>query len=129
MLVESKVMKFNDEELQLAQLFKAFGLEWQPSVGDYVLDQSDLINKSSPFQERVYFILDLELFVRRAGSLENLKERVCWLPDWHQARQILSKLGLSTQETIQHLIDSGAFENNVERTELYRLIETKITGG
>ncbi len=127
MLVDSKVMKFTDEELQLAQLFKAYGLDWQPSVGDYVLDQSEMINKSSPFQDRVYFILDLDLFIRRAGSLEMLKDRVCWLPDWHQARQILLKLGLSTQETIQHLIQSGAFEKCSERTELYRLIETKIT--
>ncbi len=106
-------------------IFKAYGLDWQPSVGDYVLDQSEMINKSSPFRTESTLSSTWTCSFGRAGSLEMLKDRVCWLPDWHQARQILRKLGLSTQETIQHLIQSGAFEKCSERTELYRLIRNQ----
>jgi hypothetical protein len=64
------MLKFCEEELDLAQLFKAFGLEWTPQCGHYVLDQSKLIDCSSPFQERVFFILDLKHFLRRAENME-----------------------------------------------------------
>lgn len=119
---------FSDEELELAQLFKAFGLEWTPCPGMYVLDQSDLIECDSPFQGRVFFILDLKHFLRRAGTLEQLKDRVCWLPTWEQARRLLADMGVPPGPIAQRLIDSRALVDGTERLELYRMIEERITG-
>lgn len=122
-------MKFSNEEIELAQLFKAFGLEWTPACGQYVLDQSGLIECASPFQPRVFFILDLKHFLRRCQTLDELKQRMCWLPDWQQARQVLEQLGVRSADVAQRLMDTRAIEHGCERLELYRLIEEQLTGG
>lgn len=119
---------FSADELELAQLFKAFGLDWTPRPGMYVLDQSDLIECSSPFQDRVFFILDVKHFLRRSGTIDQLKDRVCWLPTWEQARQVLSDLGVPAAPIAQRLMDSRALIEGTERLELYRMIEERITG-
>lgn len=120
-------MKFSQSELELAQLLKAYGLEWTPQCGQYVLDQSGLIEQESPFQPNVFFILDLKHFLRRAGTLEELKQRMCWLPDWQDARQLLQTMGVTSADVRRRLLDSQALENQTERLELYRLLEEHMT--
>lgn len=122
-------MKFSNQEIELAQLFKAHGLEWTPQCGQYVLDQAQLIQCASPFQPQVYYILDLKHFLRRSGTLEELKQRMCWLPDWQDARQLLQQMGVSSATVAQRLVQSRAIESNSERLELYRLIEEQLAGG
>lgn len=121
-------MHFCDEELELAQLFKAYGIEWQPAVGMYVLDQSELIEVPSPFQDRVYFILDLKHFLRRSGTLEELRERICWLPTYEQARELLFAAGVPHRSVAKRLVKSGAIDSGSERLELYRMIEDHLSG-
>ncbi|HBE71751.1 MAG TPA: hypothetical protein DDW52_26710 [Planctomycetaceae bacterium] len=121
-------MHFCGEELELAQLFKAYGIDWQPSVGMYVLDQSELIEVPSPFQDRVYFILDLKHFLRRSGSLGELKERVCWLPTYEQARTFLFEAGVPHRAVAKRLSNAGAIDSGNERLELYRMIEDHLSG-
>lgn len=121
-------MKFSAEEIALAQLFKAYGLEWQPTCGQYVLDQANLIEVPSPFQPKIYYILDLKHFLRRAGTIENLKQHMCWLPDWEQARDILESLGVSSEAVAERLRASNALADRSERLELYRFVEEAMTG-
>jgi hypothetical protein len=127
-LGEMSGVNFVPEELELAQAFKAYGLDWTPSVGHYVLDQSHLIECESPFQDRVFFILDLKHFLRRSETVEHLKERVCWLPTWEQARDLLRTQGVPAQLITQRLQANQALERGTERLELYRLIEDLVTG-
>lgn len=119
---------FTDDELELAQLFKAYGLEWTPSPGQFVLDQSHLIEVPSPFQERVYFILDLRHFVRRSGNIEELKQRMCWLPTWEDARRLLRQFSVADAEVSRRVCETGALAAGRERLELYRIIEDCLTG-
>lgn len=126
---KNRFMSFSDEELELAQLFKAYGLCWEPAQGHYVLDQSQLLPHRSPFQERVFFILDVNQFIRRAGSLDNLKEGMCWLPTFEQVRNYLREQGVSDDAVAVHLAQTKAIENGSERLELYRLMEECLTGG
>jgi hypothetical protein len=121
-------MKFTPEELELAQTLKKQGLSWTPQCGHYVLDQTELIECASPFQEHVYFILDLKHFLRRSGTMEELTRRVCWLPDWHDARDLLRQFGISSQDVAQHLLATNAIESGTERLELYRMIERHLSG-
>lgn len=120
--------KFSEAEIALAQLFKAYGLDWSPAPGHYVLDQSELIECGSPFQGRVFFILDLKHFLRRCGTLTELKQRMCWLPDWDDARQILRDLSVDSRWVAERLQTSRAIESGTERLELYRMIEESLTG-
>jgi len=120
--------KFSEDEIELAQLFKAYGLDWSPAPGHYVLDQSELIECGSPFQGRVFFILDLKHFLRRCSTLTELKQRMCWLPDWDDARQILRDLSVDSRLVAERLQMSCAIESGSERLELYRMIEESLTG-
>lgn len=125
----AKANPFTEEELELAQLFKAYALEWTPLPGQYVLDQEHVLPHESPFQPHVFFILDLDHFVRYTGSVERFREAFCWLPTWEQARQILRELGVSDAELCSILSDSQAFSRGEERLQLYRMIEDAMTGG
>lgn len=127
-LSRDSVVRFSDEELDIAQLLKAYGLPWKPACGHYVLDQSQLINRTSPFQDRVFFILDMSHFLRLAGSEERMVEGLCWLPTWEQAREILRNEQVDDRVVEQRLKESGAIVSGTERLELYRLIEESITG-
>ncbi len=120
---------FTDDELKLAQLFKAYGLEWTPTPGQYVLDQGHLIEVPSPFQDRVYFILDLKHFLRRGGTVEELKKRLCWLPTWEEARELLRRFSIADTAVSDRLCETNAIARGCERLELYRMIEDCITGG
>ncbi len=115
-------MAFSADELELAQLLKNRGLAWTPTPGHYVLDESELIERESPFQDRIYFILDLKHFLRRAGTLEELKQRVCWLPTWEQARDLLRHQGVTDEAMAQQLRATQAIERATERLELYRML-------
>lgn len=121
-------IKFSSEELELAQLLKAYGLCWTPEVGHYALDQAGLIECESPFQDRVFFILDLKHFLRRSQSIEGLVSGMCWLPTWEQARQVLREQNVDAGRISEHLKATNAIARGDERLELYRLIESSITG-
>ena len=77
----------------------------------------------------VFFILDLKHFLRRSETIENLKERVCWLPTWEQMRQLLREHDVSDQTVVEHLELTQAIGRGTERLELYRLFEERLTGG
>jgi hypothetical protein len=119
---EMSVMLFGDEEITLARQMRKYGLPWEPGVGHYVFDEAGLIEVPSPFQERVYFILDMKHFLRRAGSIEALKAGMFWLPQWHQARRIVRSLGIADAMLARKLAEGRAFESDAELRTLYRLI-------
>jgi hypothetical protein len=119
-------MHFSAEQIELAHQLKAAGLAWQPAVGHYVHDPTELIEQPSPFQERVYFILDLKHFLRRAGTVAVLAERLVWLPQWHQVRGLLAEQGVSDATVQARLVESTALLRGKELTDLYRLLLERL---
>jgi hypothetical protein len=115
-------MPFSDEEITLARQMRTRGLPWEPAVGHYVYDETGLIEVPSPFQPRVYFILDMKHFLRRAGDIESLKSRMFWLPQWHQARGLARDLGITDTKLAERLADEQAFESGAELRVFYQLI-------
>jgi hypothetical protein len=127
---EVVVMLFSDEQIALARQMREHGLPWRPAVGHYVLDETELIEIPSPFQQRVYYILDMKHFLRRAGSVEALTDRMLWLPQWHQAREIAREMGISDAAVARQVADETVFAANAELSALYRLILSALrTGG
>lgn len=122
-------VSFSPAELQLAQELKTLGLAWTPGCGQYVLDLCHLIECDSPFEGRVFYILELKHFLRRAQSMEHLRECLCWLPTWEQARRLLEELGVGPEQVVQHLTDTQALANGSERLELYRMIAQVLPAG
>lgn len=119
-------MRFTDREIALATQLKQHGLPWTPRPGHYVHDPESLIEAPSPFQDRVYFILDLKHFLRRSGTIERLTQSMVWLPDWKQTRSLLSDHGLNDHEVGQHLFHQSAYTGGDELACLYELLLNRL---
>ena len=91
---------------------KAAGLVWDPQVGCFVWDPEQTIPAPSPFGNRIYFVLNLNRFLQFYQNTEELREKLVWLPTWHQARLLLQRMGDegkrtggSAEEMFLHLYD------------------------
>ena len=113
---------FTDEVCQTAKLMKEKGLTWQPHVGCFVWDEKGIIEVSSPFPNRIYFILNLGHFLKRFETVENIADKLVWLPTWHQARQICKNLDIPEQEIVHVMEKSDLAEPGTELVRLYKLI-------
>ena len=76
-----------------ARELKEAGLLWEPQVGCFLWDPEQTIPAPSPFGERIYFVLNLNRFLQFYRDFDELKEKLVWLPTWHQARLLLLRLG------------------------------------
>jgi hypothetical protein len=113
---------FEPRHLEMALSLKKRGLAWKPHVGCFVWDFKEQIEADSPFPQRIYFILNLNRFIKLFGSLESVADNLVWLPSWHQARLIAAGLGIN-REKIQALwSDETTASPGDELLELYGLI-------
>lgn len=119
---------FSLDEIALARRLRDAGLPWTPAVGHYVYDERGIIEAPSPFQERVYFILDLKHFLRRSETIDGLIRAMFWLPDWRQTRALLRARGVPDETVISHLSRERAMEQGAELIALYRLLLAKLEG-
>jgi hypothetical protein len=117
---------FNEDHLHLAQNMKKSGLEWKPHVGCFVWDAEKHIEAESPFPLRVYFILSLPRFISGFGSLENVAQKLVWLPTWHQARLIASRLGVDNDRIVSIWTPDLLPTPGEELYVIYRLIIEKL---
>ena len=111
---------FDEQHLQLAGRLKQRGLPWTPHVGCFVWDPAAHIEADSPFPMRIYFILSLPRFIGIFGSLEEMVDKLVWLPTWHQARLLALRLSVDPQK-MTALLSSGPPPGE-ELLGLYRLI-------
>ena len=83
---------FSSELCKIAEQLKQNDLTWHPHVGCFIWDKNKHIKVTSPFPNRIYFILNLGHFLKIFQTLKKIKENLIWLPTWHQARQICKQL-------------------------------------
>lgn len=119
-------MQFSAQEMYWAKQLHEFGLPWEPCPGHYVWDVAGFIEQPSPFQEGVYFILDLKHFLRRTGTLDTFKASMIWLPTWHDARAILAAMGVADTVIAEELQAQSALEHGEELLTLYLLIASHL---
>lgn len=112
-------MRLSTNEIELARRMRDAGLAWEPAVGHFVYDEAGLIEVESPFQPRVYFILDMKHFLRRAETVARLKEAMFWLPQWDQTRALLRERGVGNETIARHLQETRAIEDGRELIVLY----------
>lgn len=85
----------------LALDLKRSGLPWTPHVGCFVWDPEHRIAPESPFPNRVYFILSLPRFQDLLGSLDAVRDKLVWLPTWHQACLLCRRYAVDDTEARQ----------------------------
>ena len=119
-------MIFSEQEIEIAKKIHELDLQWQPKAGQYVFDLKGVIEKSSPFQTGVYFILDIKHFLRIVGPIEEIKAAMCWLPLWEDCRNILKNLAIPWNQIENRLNKKSAFQKGRERLVLYEMILEKL---
>ncbi len=88
---------FDRQLCEMAAELKEAGLIWSPHVGCFVWDRDEHITVASPFPGRIYFILNLGRFLEIFKSIDNMTEKLIWLPSWHQARLLCDRHGVDKQ--------------------------------
>ena len=123
----SAVLRFSDEEIEVARQLRRDGLSWEPKAGHYVYDETGFCKQGSPFQEKVYFILNYPYFMRAVGGLQRFKEIMLWLPTWDDVREILRDLDIDDEEVARFLRERRAIEAGQERLALYEYVHSRLT--
>ena len=85
---------FSENVKLRARELKHKGLPWKPHVGCFVWDEQGMIEVPSPFPGDIYFILNMGHFLKIFGSIESMKDKLVWIPTWHQAGLIAWQLGI-----------------------------------
>jgi hypothetical protein len=112
-----------DESICMRALeMKRNGLIWRPHVGCFVWDPEEFIKPASPFPGRIYFILSISRFLEIFDSIEEIIEKLVWLPTWHQAMLVCRQLGVldDISETMRESF--RAFSQDKGLFEIYGLI-------
>lgn len=115
-------LPFEDRHCQIAASLKQAGLSWTPHVGCFVWDRDRHLNVPSPFPNNIYFILNLGHFLRLLGSVDDLREKLIWMPTWHQARLLCRQLGIPDLAVMKSLSSDEAFAAGQDLVALYSLL-------
>ncbi len=115
-------MNFTDDEIQLAKRLRDRGIPWVPSVGHYVLDEHSIVERGSPFQPGVYFILNHEHFMKLAGGADRFFDTMLWLPTWEDCRTVLRQLGVPDSDVVDRVMQMDAIPAGRERESLYAMM-------
>ena len=119
-------MPFDQQHCQGAAQLKKRGLPWTPHVGCFVWDPHEIIEVTSPFPGRVYFILNLGHFLRIFGSLEEICKNLVWLPTYHQARLLCDQVGVDREEISAVLGSAENIRAGDELLALYKMILCRL---
>ena len=116
-------MPFDERVCRQAMAMKKNGLVWRPQVGCFVWDPDEFIKPTSPFPDRIYFILSLAIFIEIFDTIDQVAEKLVWLPTWHQARLVCRQLGLTDENLeIWQQRDLTSPSPVEELLQIYRLI-------
>ena len=108
---------------QAAKKLKQRGLDWTPHAGCFVWDEFKTITVPSPFPNHIYFILNLGHFLKIFGTIQNLREKMVWIPTEYQAHQLAQKIGNITEQSDTLTVHSDPL---IRLTALYELLEIAL---
>ena len=117
---------FDLRHCQAAAQLKERGLPWTPHVGCFVWDPDEIMEVTSPFPGRIYFILNVGHFLRIFGSLEEISRKLVWLPTHHQARLLCDQVGVTQEEVSAVLASAEGIRAGDELLVLYKMILNKL---
>ena len=115
---------FDERVYEKAAELKQAGLPWHPHVGCFVWDPEGIIKVSSPFPNRIYFILNMNHFLKRFDSVENMQKSLVWIPTWQQIRLICQDYGIGDKEIRAILREEPVVAPGDELVLLYDLLLT-----
>ena len=75
----------------------------------------------------MFFILDLKHFLRYAGSVEQLTQRMTWLPAWWDARKWLRDSGVEDGTVAEFVQSRKGIVRGDELVLLYEMILERLS--
>ncbi len=120
---------FDLRHCKAAAQLKEIGLPWTPHVGCFVWDPDEIIEVTSPFPGRIYFILNVGHFLKIFGSLEEISKKLVWLPTYHQARLLCDQVGVDQEEVSAVLASAETIRSGDELLVLYTMIRKRLEAG
>ena len=117
---------FDLRHCQAAAQLKERGLPWTPHVGCFVWDPDEIMEVTSPFPNRIYFILNLGHFLRIFRSLEEISRKLVWLPTYHQACLLCDQVGVDQEEVSALLASADNIRAGEELLVLYKMILNEL---
>ncbi|HSG32192.1 MAG TPA: hypothetical protein VLB82_11690 [Thermodesulfobacteriota bacterium] len=117
---------FNRGHCELALILKDAGLKWRPTVGHYIWDPEKKILKKSPFNNRIYYVLNIEHFIKIFSSIDTVKKLFIWLPTYYHSRLICEELGIEKSLIFEKILSANVKSTADELSVLYNLIITKL---
>jgi hypothetical protein len=120
---------FEERHFRRARALKEAGLPWKPHVGCFVWDPEGSISVDSPFPHRVYFILNLGHFLNIFGTLDDMVEKLVWLPTWHQARLLCRKLKVDPKDLPALWSKETTLDPGEALLAIYDLLLKKLQAG
>jgi hypothetical protein len=115
-----------DSVLDSALRLKTLGLPWSPQVGSFVWDREAVISAPSPFPKRVYFILSMRRFTDIFGNEEKMRQQLVWVPTWHQAVQLCSRLGVTRVDANPFVDGHGFISGEDGLLRLYAILARRL---
>lgn len=122
-------MPFDEKVCLQALEMKKCGLSWRPHVGCFVWDPDESIKAPSPFPGRIYFILSLQRFIEIFDTIEQIAEKLVWLPTWHQARLTCRQLGIADQTVEERRKQDPSSSPNEDLLHIYEMIINALKDG
>ncbi len=119
-------LPIDDTVLAAAYRLKRLGLPWSPQVGCFVWDREAVISAPSPFPKRIYFILSMRRFTDIFGSQEKMRQQLVWVPTWHQAVQLCSRLGVTDADADRCFDGMGFTSGEDGLLQLYARIARQL---
>jgi hypothetical protein len=113
---------FTDEVCSTAKRMKERGLKWRPHVGCFAWDEEGYIDVPSPFPHRIYFVLNVNHFLKIFGKKEAMVKKLVWLPTWYQCRKICRCYGIPIERSDGPVRSDGEDDPEAELLRLYDLI-------
>ena len=117
---------FDRSVVEMAYSLKTHGLEWHPRVGNFVWDQHRTLPMPSPFPERVYFVLNISRFLKFFSTLEEMQEKLVWIPTMYQALEICRQLGIQTGRLWQTELEAPLSDPKLELLRIYNRIDQRL---
>lgn len=124
----TNTVHYREEEISLArQLHRLIQPHWTPAAGHYVYDLHDRVERDSPFQTGVYFVINYQYFMTLLGGVEAFKDAMVWLPTWQQSRQLCRELSIADEVLIRHCFNADTIADGDELAAVYRLILSTLS--
>lgn len=117
---------FSEKLCEKAAALKQAGLIWKPHVGCFVWDREGVIEATSPFPHRIYFILSMPRFMQIFKTIEHMVEKLVWLPTWNQARLLCENRGVGPEELMERMGVRSQVGVENELIQLYDIICTVL---